>query len=97
VPVSQISIEVKQTMRFVVYDTGALHNFAVACAARTGQLDAFLEQHDQYTDNWRTDGEAVDPDGVALNDIDWLCERGLAFDQDESQGFAWCETKTEFL
>ena len=89
--------EVKQTMRFVVYDIGALHDFAIECAAKTGQLDAFRQQHEQYIEDCRTYGKPADADDVALNDIDWLCERGLAFDQDENQGFTWCETKTEFL
>lgn len=86
--------DVKQTMRFIVYDADALHYFALDCAEKNGQLDAFLEQHDQYMDDC---GKSADPDSMALNDIDWLCDQGLAFDQDESQGFAWCETRTEFL
>ena len=72
-------------------------SLAVACANRAGQLDAFLEQQDQYIDDCRAAGEATDKEGIALNDIDWLCERGLAFDQDESQGFTWCDSRTEFL
>ena len=89
--------EVERRIRFVVYDIDTLHNFAVACANRIAQLDAFLEQHDQFIEDCRAAGEVADTDSIALNDIDWLCERGLAFDQDESQGFAWCEGRTEFL
>jgi hypothetical protein len=88
--------EVEHRMRFVVYDTDTLHNFAIACAQRTAQLDAFFEQHDQYIEDCRAAGEVADTDSVALNDIDWLCQRGLAFDQDENQGFAWCESRTKF-
>lgn len=84
-------------MRFVVYDNDTLHNFTIACARRTAQLDAYLEQHHQYIEDCRAAGEVADTNSIALNDIDWLCERGLAFDQDESQGFAWCESRTEFL
>jgi len=92
-----MSREVEHKMRFVVYDTETLHNFVVARANGTAQLDAFLEQHEQYIEDCRAAGEVADTDSIALNDIDWVCERGLAFDQDESQGFAWCESRTEFL
>jgi hypothetical protein len=89
--------EINQIMRFVVYDTASLHHFAIKCAIRSGQLDAFLEQHNQYIDDCRADGGDAGAESIALNDVDWLCEHGLAFDQDERQGFEWCESRTEIL